>query len=378
MSNICIVTKTWRYSVPWIVQMLAQALMDGGTTVSLIAPLTEPVSREASSPKLTRVILHRERIDESSSWRRKSATVRRIFGCLIAVVRERSRTSTFLITIPDPLVFSLFMFAFLRLSGARTLFLVHDAVPHAWKFAPDWRWLERWAHALSYKLSSRLIVFTPILRDVLVAEFGIKSKKITIIPHGALQLQGVTEAPGNGRFLLFGTMRRNKSIAEVIKGIVLARQSDPGVSLVIAGEPHPSELAYWNECRKIIEADPNGFDVRQGFIADDDLPGLVATVDAFVMAYRNFDSQSGVGVVAALSNRPSLCTDVGGLKDLVAAGMSYEPILTPVTPTGVASAVRNFRRRPIDEWRAEARRAAEKVNRSMSWGSIALSYKKLI
>jgi glycosyltransferase involved in cell wall biosynthesis len=266
------------------------------------------------------------------------------------------------------------MFLLLRLSGARVLFMVHDVVPHAWTLGRRLRSLERAAHGLSYTLASELIVLTPALKRALGADFAIPAGKITVIPHGPLELGDLPPPPGAGRLLLFGSLRRNKSVAEVIEAVSLARRDDPQLTLVIAGEPHPSEPGYWEACRAAIARDPAGFDVREGFVADTDLPGLVAGIDAFVLAYRDFESQSGVAVLAALAARPSLCTTSGGLADLIAEGLTHQPIASPVTAPTVAAAIRAFRARPFAAWRDQAEASRRHFAGTLSWQAIGARY----
>jgi glycogen(starch) synthase len=374
MSDICIVTKTWRYSIAWIVHSLAQALVDAGSSVCLIAPRSEPESREVHSPSLTRVFLARELVGPAGPPRRAFASMRRILGGVIATIAERRRTRNFLVTIPDPLFFSLPMMLILRLTGARILFLVHDAVPHAWRL-PGWlQRIEHFIHGISYHVATELIVLTSALRTPLEGTFGIAPAKITVIPHGPLGIGALPPPLGAGRLFLFGSLRSNKSVLEVLEGVILARQTDPLVTLVIAGEPHPAELAYWHRCRAVIAQNPAAFDLHEGFIADEALPGLVASVDAFVLAYRRFNSQSGVGVLAALSGRPVLCTPIGGLQDLINEGLCHQPIEEPVSPATVSKAILAFRARSFEAWRIEAAVSTARFSESLSWEAIAKQF----
>lgn len=376
MADICIVTKTWRYSVASMVHSLTGAMVDAGVSVCLIAPRSDPESRELTSPLLKRIELQREMIGQEAAVDRKIATMRRIMGCLWSVLLERRQTRTFLITIPDPLVFSLGMFLYLRLSGARTIFLVHDAVPHAWKFTAQMRWLERAAHGLSYTLASQLIVMTPALKTALSNSFSIKPDKITVIPFGLPDVGPLPlhSPPGNGQLLIFGTLRRNKCIAEVIAGVIQARRQDPGVTLLIAGEPHPLERGYWDECLAATEQDPDGFDLRIGFVPDAELPSLISKVDAFVLAYRDFDSLSAVGILAAVCGRPVLCTAGGGLADLIDEGICHQVIEEPISAVNVAAAILTFRRRQFSDWQKEVQLSSEKFIEALSWKSIGQRY----
>ena len=371
MADICIVTKSWRYSIAWIVHSLAGALTDAGLSVALIAPLSDPASREVQSPRMTRIVLPRELVRSGDVLHRALASMRRVLGGLLTTLAERRRTRTFLFTIPDPLVFTLPLFLLLRLSGARVLFMVHDAVPHAWRLPRMLQGLERWAHGLSYRLASELIILTLALRRPLEDGFAVPARKIVVIPHGPLGLGELPPPQGTGRLLLFGHLRSNKSVLEVIEGVTLARRQDPDITLVIAGEPHPSEHEYWERCRTAIGRDPSGFELQEGFLAEEALPGLVSAADAFILAYRQFDSQSGVGILAALSGRPVLCTPAGGLRDLIEDGLCHVLIEQPISAETVAEALLRFRARPFAEWRADASASAGRLASTLSWLAIA-------
>jgi glycosyltransferase involved in cell wall biosynthesis len=373
------VTKAWRSGGAWQTQKIAQAIVDNGGKVTLIAPLGQPEEREPHHANLRRIVLQREFVDGAGNFfSRKIASLSRIIGSCVATLGERLRTRTFFVTIPEPLPFIIPVLALLRLSGARILFLVHDAEPHAWKLAPNIRWVERWAHGLTYRFATTLVVLTAPVRNELVEKFGIAEEHIVVIPHGPFTIDPVPPLPGTGKFLLFGTLRRNKCVLETIQGVILARKSDPGVSLVLAGEPHGYELDYWQECQAAIAQDPSGFEVKTGYVADEDLPALIATADAFVTAYQDFKSASGVAMVAVLSGRPALATDAGSLEELFALGMSGERIDVPVTAEAIAAAIGRFRSVPAAQWRERAAQATAVVSASISWDRIARDYLSLV
>lgn len=374
MSDICLMTKSWRSSAGWTSQLIAQAIAERGATITFIAPQAEPETREPKHANLTRVMPPRELVAEPSKVKRAVGSLRRIAASLLSVARERRRTGSFIFSIPEPLLFSLPMFVLLRMSGAKVVFIVHDAEPHAWALGPRLRFIEKFAHALSYRLASRLITLTPTVGDALKSVFDIPTAKISIIPHGPLAVDGVCPMPGNGRLLIFGSLRRNKSVLEVIRGVVLARKDGHRVSLVLAGEPLKQEAGYWEECLVAIADDPSGFDVREGFLPDDDLPDLISSVDAFVLAYQNFNSQSGVAVLAAFSGRPVIGSRSGGLGELYSQGMAGEILDATITPESVAHGIATYCGRGVDHWRNAVEVAAIAVAGHLRWDAIADQY----
>ncbi|MBR0737664.1 glycosyltransferase family 4 protein [Bradyrhizobium liaoningense] len=374
MIEVCFVTKTWRAGAAWVTQMTAQAIAEQGASVAMIAPLAEPSTREPRHPNLVRILVGRELTEGGTGLTRALASLRRVVGTWWAVCRMRARTRTYVFSIPDPLIFTLPLLILLRLSGARVIFLVHDAVPHAFRFGGVLRSVELAAHKLSYHLANLLVVMTRALRDELVEKLGFSSAKIVVVPHGAFKIEPVAPCPGSGRLFMFGTFRRNKSVLEAIKAVILVRRSDPGVSLVLAGEPHPHELDYWQECQGAMLMDPTAFDVKVGFLPDEELPARIANVDAFLLAYRDFNSQSGVGVLAGLAGRPVIGTRAGGLSELFDDGLSGIQIEGPPSPESIARAIQAFRVQPIDHWRHLASNAALKLEAVLSWNAISMRY----
>jgi glycosyltransferase involved in cell wall biosynthesis len=302
------------------------------------------------------------------------ASLLRIGGGLAAICKLRFSTRNFIFSIPEPLLFTLPLFALLRVTGAQVIFIVHDAQPHAWALGAGMRYVERGAHALSYRLASTIVALTPTVRQALVDDFAIPADKIVVIPHGPFSIGDVGPIPGSGRLLIFGSLRRNKSVLEAIEGVISARRQGRDVVLVLAGEPLSQEPGYWDQCLAAIARDPAGFDVRAGFFPDEALPELVAGVDAFLLAYQNFNSQSGVGVLAALSGRPVIGTGSGGLSELFERGLAGEIIDDTVTSESIAAGIAAFYAHDTAVWRERASRGAAKVAGTLRWDDIADQY----
>ena len=378
MADVCYVTKTWRSGAAWVAQQTVQAIADQGIRISFIAPASEPASREPASSNLTRIVLPREDVRAVGRVQRIAASLSRVIGGLVAVLRERRHTRTFIFAIPDPLVFTIPLFILLRLSGAKIIFVVHDVMPHAWKFSGFMRRVEQRSHLLSYALSNRLVVLSRSLSLKLIDQFGFDARKIVVIPHGPFEIGAVSSCPGDGRFFTFGTFRRNKSILETIEAVLLARRTDPEVTLTLAGEAHAQEPEYWQECLAAIGQCPEAFDLKEGFLPDSELPAYVARIDAFILAYREFSSQSGVGILAAFSQRPVIGTGSGGLSELYDAVLCGVRVQEPVTAATIAAAILAFRATPIAEWRAQASVAVESLSATISWQAIGASYCSVI
>lgn len=377
MPEVCFMTKVWRSGAAWVAQMIAQAIAEQGVKIAFVAPLAMPEQRDPAHDNLTRIRTPRELVGKHGKVKRIIASLGRISSSLGSVCRMRFSTKVFMFSIPEPLVFTLPLFAFLRLTGAKVIFIVHDAVPHAWALPASLRFVERGAHALSYKLATHLVTLSTMARQSLIDDFGTPADKVTVIPHGPFTIGNVAPIPGNGRLLIFGSLRRNKSVLEVIEGVILSRQRGSDVVLVLAGVPLKQEEGYWQQCLAAIARDPAGFDVRSGFVPDEALPELFSGVDAVVLAYANFNSQSGVGVMAALAGRPVIGTRSGGLGELYDSGMSGQIVEGEVGAESVAKAIAAFRGVELEEWRERARLGASRAAAALRWDEIARQYIQL-
>jgi glycosyltransferase involved in cell wall biosynthesis len=300
--------------------------------------------------------------------------LKRIFFGIFYILRETRKTKVFIFSIPEPLIFTLPIFFLLRMVGSKVIFIVHDASPHAWSLGSSLRWIERGAHKASYFLASHLVTLSNAAKNSLIKDFNISSDKITVIPHGPLSISDLKSIPGNRKILIFGSLRKNKSVLEVIAGVILARKKGINVQLILAGEPLPQEMEYWSACENMIFENPDGFDLRLGFVQEEMLPKLVCEVDAFVLAYQDFSSQSGVGVLAALAERPVLGTRSGGLGELFDLGMTGCVIPDAVTPIEICSAIEKFYETKISVWRKLAFEGAQNVSQVLKWDAIADSY----
>jgi len=376
MPEICLSTKAWRAGAGWFSQELAAAIARAGATIAFVAPLAEPEAREPSHPNLSRIVTSRELLGSHNRLARWLASARRVAGGLAAVLRLRRSTRTFLFSIPEPLPFSLPLFALLRLSGAQVVLIVHDALPHAWRL-PGWaRWLERRGLALSYRLADRLVCLSGTNAEVLVKRFGVPHLKIAVIPHGAFRLPRSVRKPLAGNLLAFGSIRPNKHVLETIEAVAGLRRRGVPLRLTIAGEVE--DPGYWRRCCAAARKAPEAFVLRPGFVPDDAMPQLLEEAEAVMLPYGTFASQSGVAVLAGLCGRPVIATRSGGLAELLDAGLAGEVITEAATPAAIAAAIMRFRAHPPEEWLSLAEAGKTRLGAALDWDAIGARYVALL
>lgn len=371
---IAFYTKTWLSSGAGLfAQQLARGTADAGGDVVFVAPPAQDPAFEAPRRGLSRLASRRE-AQTGSRLARALASVGRVLSSAGNLARARMKARTFVVTIPDPLVFALPMLAMLRLSGARIIYVVHDPLPHAWKLPAALRKLENGSFAAAYKLSSALVVLSGSAASALASAYALGTRPIVVIEHGSFDLGLHSALPGAGRLLLFGTLRRNKGILEAIEGVIAARARGAAVTLLIAGAPDPIEPDYWAQCATLARQHPEAVTLEEGYVSDERLETLVTECDAFILPYRNFHSQSGVAMVAASNGRPVIASRAGGVGDLIDDGLAGVAIEEPVDGSAVADAIVAFASVTPAAWSEKAAAYQEKTNEKRAWPVIGGEY----
>jgi glycogen(starch) synthase len=377
-STVAFFSNAWRGGSGWFVFELAWAIAKAGTPITLIAPKAEPAEREVQeSGMLKRVILPRGAGGKGSFFYRAMRTGWRILVSFVAIVQARFRHSTYLVTHPDWLHVAFIELLLIRALGARLIYIVHDAKPHAWFFPKELRWLELAMLKGSFHLASHLVTLTHAAKLQLIEEFGIDEHGVSVIPHGAYETPKLAELSGDKKLLLFGMLRRNKGILEAINAISLL-PPDCAAQLTIAGAIHAEDPDYWAECSAAITRNGERIRTEVGFIPEERVEQLLSECDAVLLPYSQFNSQSGVAILAGLAGRSLIATDVGGIGELMADGVSITRIAQPVTSETIAAAVVAYCGRDLPERRADARNTKELLKDMLSWTKIGQTYSALL
>jgi glycosyltransferase involved in cell wall biosynthesis len=178
-----------------------------------------------------------------------------------------------------------------------------------------------------FKLGDHFIVHTKANRSALKARYGIKSSKVSVIPHGSLDFQVSRHADraairqemgfkaSQKVILFFGAIRPYKGLATAIRAMADVVKVVPEACLLIAGklwEP-------WDNYQKPIDESHLSSHVKTylDYIPSEDVHRYFCAADLTVLPYQHFDSQSGVGSTAVAFRTPMIVSDVGGLPELV-------------------------------------------------------------
>lgn len=284
--------------------------------------------------------------------------------------RSRRRSRIIHFQFPLHLPFGLVQFLVAKLSGLRIVFTAHDPLPHKWLFPAPWNRLERWSLACVYRLSDRVIVHSDAGRRTLTKEFGLPADKLAVIAHGPFSLPTHSKAalPADRlNVLLFGALRENKGIHLAIEAVGnLAKQGVP-IRMTIAGEtPNGKEEAYWSICEKLLAESAAPIELQKRYIAEQEIPELLAQAHCVLLPYTTFSSDSGIAALALSNSKPIVATSSGGLGELLRAAELGITIGEP-TVAGVEEALRVAWSAGPEELARLGRNGANHLLENCSW-----------
>ena len=136
--------------------------------------------------------------------------------------------------------------------------------------------------------------------------------------------------------LFFGFIRQYKGLDVLLRA--MARWEDPSAILLVVGEFYEDESRYRDLVRDL------GIESRVRFVAEyvanDQVAPYFGAADVVTLPYRHA-TQSGIIPVAYHLDRPVICTDVGGLGEIVRHEHSGF-LVPPEDPDAFAAALQRF------------------------------------
>ena len=257
-----------------------------------------------------------------------------------------------------------------RVRRKPVVFTVHNVLPHEKSKIHDM------VVRVLFHMGEHFVVHSNANRTQLIRYYGIGPERVTVIPHGPLDLHVKTgrarEAarremgfdPENRVVLLFGAVRPYKGIETALQAFVKVLKEVPEARLLVAGKPWQP----WDPYQQWVEALGIGAYVRTDlrYIPSGEVHRFFEACDLVVLPYQHFDSQSGVGATAVSFRKPLIVSDVGGLSDLV---RDKRYVVAPKDPGALAEAMIHALR---DKERLQKMSAdMERVAESMTWQKIA-------
>ena len=205
----------------------------------------------------------------------------------------------------------------------KIVYTVHDVIRHTGGIQNNPKLLKK-----IYEAVEHIIVHTKNNKTQLIKQFGIRSDKITVIPHGVdpppAEILSQNEArkilglPYESKILLFfGSIRQNKGLDVLLKSMPDVCVSNPNVKLLIAGNtPRNENFKKYDSIIRNLNIKDNIIIHRQ-FINEEKVPLYFISANVVVLPYLRFASQSGVLAQAYTYERPVVVSNVGGLGEAV-------------------------------------------------------------
>ena len=151
-------------------------------------------------------------------------------------------------------------------------------------------------------IAESLIVMTHSSEEVLINDYGVPQKKITVIPHGTHLvphsdkevLKAKHKLSGKKVLSTFGLLSSGKSIETTLEALPAIIKKNPDVLFLIIGKTHPSVVKQEGEkYRNMLEAKVEALELRQHvqfinyFLPLPDLLEYLQLTDIYLFTSRN-------------------------------------------------------------------------------------------
>lgn len=200
----------------------------------------------------------------------------------------------------------IFILAF-RLHNKPVVLTEHDGIVHLGDELP----LQQTLINTCIKHSTHIIFLTHYVKS-LVSPKLLENKHISVIPHGIFAFDGLqtkqksyTSKP---TLLFFGRVSKYKGI-ELLLEAINTLPEDSFDKLIIAGKS-----SYTYDMSNLKESIREKIEIIDTFLSQKEIVTLFNQSHILIMPYLEA-SQSGVAAVGIANAMPTICTDVGGLKE---------------------------------------------------------------
>jgi glycosyltransferase involved in cell wall biosynthesis len=254
---------------------------------------------------------------------------------------------------------------------ARAVFVCDNVIPHERR--PFDRALTRYALGAA----DGFVVMSAAVRDDLLGL--LPGARWRLVPHPIYHIFGAPAGKAEARralgldagpwLLFFGFVRRYKGLDLLIEALPRIRERVP-VKLLVAGEFYEGEARTRERVRALGLTGAVRFDAE--YIPEARVPLYFSATDAVVLPYHSA-TQSGIVQVAYQLDAPVICTDVGGLAEVVREGKSGF-VVPPEDPGALAGAVIRFY---AEDWEARLRAGVAEVKGEYSWAPLVRAVEEL-
>ena len=330
---------------------LTTALMSRGITLDLIGSDELDFAEFRNKSKVNFLKLRGDQRSDVSLWK-KVSRISRYYARLIRYAAT-AKPRIFHILWNNKFEFfdRTLLMLYYKLLGKQVVCTVHN-VNAGRRDARDSHF-NRLTLRIQYRLADHILVHTQRMKQELVEEFGVSSRRATVIPFGinnAVPHTALTTGDAKQRLgvrahektiLFFGRITPYKGLEYLIAAFRQITARRENYRLVIAGRPDRCEK-YWAALREQLREDVQSGRVllRDEFIPDDETEVYFKGADVLVLPYKEI-FQSGVLFLGHSFGLPVLAANVGSLKDEIVEGKTGL-VFRPEDPTDLARAMEQY------------------------------------
>jgi glycosyltransferase involved in cell wall biosynthesis len=357
---------------------LGKSLAMSGITVDMICNTDMDTYEMRNTPNLRLVTLYdKSRRDQSVT--RKILMYARVYLRLIRYATTSSARIVHILWNYKVAVFDrTFLLLYYKVLGKQVVLTAHN-INAAERDGFD-SLLNRLSLRIQYRLLDHIFVHTERMKSQLIETFGVREKKITVIPFGMYDMvpqstltsagakQRLGLADSDRTILFFGRIAPYKGMDLLVDAFGRLALQNKGYRLIIAGEPMKESEQQWAHLQQTIEQSPIRRQVCQHtrFIGDNEIELYFKAADVLVLPYTQI-FQSGVLFMAYSFGLPVIATDVGSFgRDIVAGVTGF--VCKPGDPVDLSQVIEMYFSSDLFRYPDERRTNIQKlIHESHSW-----------
>lgn len=239
-----------------------------------------------------------------------------------------------------------------RLLGKKLIFTAHNI--NAGQRDDNDSIMNRLSLKNMYKFVDHIIVHTEKMKQQLISEFAVGEHKISVIPHGILNIAPITnlkKVQAREKFdiqlqekilLFFGIIAPYKGLEFLIPAFKILREKYSDMRLIIAGKIENNYPDYWMKIEELITENSlaNHIIKKTEFIPDKEVEFYFKSSDILILPYK-YIFQTGVLFLSYNFGLPAIVSDVGSLREEVIEGKTGY-VFNPEDATDLANKIDEY------------------------------------
>jgi glycosyltransferase involved in cell wall biosynthesis len=273
------------------------------------------------------------------------------------------------------------LMAYYKLAGKKIAFTAHN-VNAAKRDSKD-SWMNRLSLAFQYRIADHIFVHTRLMKDELIADFSVPSRKVSVIPFGINNVDPRTSITASGAkerlgitahdrvVLFFGLITPYKGL-EYLVSAMTHLNGCADIKLIIAGDVRVGYAEYWARIQRDIRLASleNRIIEKIHYIPDEDVELYFKAADVLALPYTHI-FQSGLPFLAYSFGLPVIASDVGSLREDIIEGRTGL-ISAPCDAVDLARKIKAYFSSDLYLTLEERRREiCEFANERYSWTKVA-------